>query len=81
MMEDGGHDASKNAHDSAPDQSHKFARWTLAGVPCVIVLTALEAAPAELMSDQLSNDWVQRTPEGAIDRLGIVTLSPADALG
>jgi hypothetical protein len=33
--------------------------WTLAGVACVIVLTAFEAAPAELMSDQLSNDWVQ----------------------
>jgi hypothetical protein len=31
--------------------------WTLAGVACVIVLTAFEAAPAELMSDQLSNDW------------------------
>jgi len=34
-------------------------RWTLAWGACVLVLTAIEAAPAEQMSDQLSNDWVQ----------------------
>ena len=31
----------------------------LAAMPSVILLTALETAPAEPISDELSNDWVQ----------------------
>jgi len=34
-------------------------RWILAGASAVIMLMALEAAPAELTSDQPSSDWVQ----------------------
>jgi hypothetical protein len=34
-------------------------QWILAGASAVVVLIALEAAPAELASDQPSSDWMQ----------------------